>query len=75
MQQIAIYGAGSHTRSLLDWGLPDHLSLLGFIETQQVSTERLRSHPMPLTRLAPFARMDNNASATSEGVAHRNFDS
>ena len=37
MQQIAIYGAGSHTRSLLDWGLPDHLVLLGFIQSDPAS--------------------------------------
>jgi len=33
MHQIAIYGAGRHTRSLLEWGLPDHFALLGFIES------------------------------------------
>jgi hypothetical protein len=32
-EKIAIYGAGSHTRSLLEWGLPDTIELVGIIET------------------------------------------
>jgi hypothetical protein len=31
-RKIAIYGAGSHTQSLLRWGVPDEIELIGIIE-------------------------------------------
>ncbi len=37
-KRIAIYGAGSHTKSLLQWGLPDGLELAGIVETGTVAT-------------------------------------
>jgi len=30
---FAIYGAGSHTKSVLSWGVPDRLALLAIVET------------------------------------------
>jgi hypothetical protein len=36
-KKIAIYGAGSHTNSLLQWGLPDTLSLATIVETKTLS--------------------------------------
>jgi hypothetical protein len=37
-RQIAIYGAGSHTRSLLQWGLPDTLELAAIVQTSSLAT-------------------------------------
>jgi hypothetical protein len=36
-RRIAIYGMGSHTRSLLRWGLPDTLRLATIVETGSLS--------------------------------------
>jgi hypothetical protein len=35
---IAIYGAGAHTRSLLQWGLPNTLELAAIVETRSLAT-------------------------------------
>lgn len=37
-KRIAIYGGGSHTKSLLQWGLPDGLELAGIVDTNSVAT-------------------------------------
>jgi hypothetical protein len=37
-KRIAIYGAGSHTRSLLQWGLPDTFELAVIVDTNTLPT-------------------------------------
>jgi hypothetical protein len=39
-KRIAIYGAGSHTKSLLRWGLPDTLRLTTIVDTTSLSSVR-----------------------------------
>jgi hypothetical protein len=37
-KKIAIYGGGSHTKSLLQWGLPDGLEFAGIVDTNTLTT-------------------------------------
>ena len=40
ISQMAIYGAGSHTRELLKWGIPDNIEYTGTVETDDAASWR-----------------------------------
>ena len=64
---IAIYGAGAHTRALLQWGLPDNLDLAGIIETTSLSTLQSLNVDAVLLSSASF-ESDMSDQAKKHGI-------
>jgi hypothetical protein len=49
--KMAVYGAGSHTRSLIQWGVPDNIELVAILQSDD-KEPRVTDGGIPLLRLS-----------------------
>jgi hypothetical protein len=54
-RKMAVYGAGSHTRSLIQWGVPDNIELVAILQSDDKET-RATDGPIPQLRLSDATR-------------------
>jgi hypothetical protein len=65
--KIAIYGSGGHTRSLLQWGLPDGIELVEILDSRSLATLKNRSVDAVLLSSSSF-ESDMLEACRHEGI-------